>query len=641
MSTTDKRTDAGMSRSWSTDSIQDTAYRTKFIDVPNVISDWLRDHGGLKGRDVLDFGCGEAATALGIALLHGVRRIVGIDIHGGMEKVLTDARVQLGLEHLPDNLEVRRVEPDEPLDSIGLFDVAYSWSVFERVRQDIILDSFIRIRRVLRPDGVMFLQTTPLFYSAEGSHLMPWAPWPWAHLTMQQDRLYAALRSGCENREQADHLQWVYETLNRTTAPALLRAVNEAGFDVVREYRTHDEHAVPEELKEIYTEEVLTTNQLVFLAKVRSSSSVYVPAAPPPLDVESEQSEPPEPSVHRSSSDADSQLQVVGTDKRPMKALEEIWKDRRYVHEISYTRNLGLMLQPGSFTDFKKHPDFMEAFRLWTQRDPFRGLDLVRLWSLVLNVKHVLTRCTGSLAEVGVYQGQAAAVLSCYAKRFGRKIYLADTFQGFPEQQFEEGMSDAKKEAFKDTTLESARSVVGNYTGNRWVVGVFPDSVTEEMHEDAYAFVSIDCDIYEPISEGLKFFWPRMVPDGMIFIHDYSSGYWPGATRAVDEFCKLNGAAGCLLPDLAGSYILIKQNPSPVSAAFSEAEQTRPQRSQRFESLDPSPHETQRALIRARAEIAELEDALRRIQASRSWRVTKPLRTLRAWCTALLNFPRR
>lgn len=94
------------------------------------------------------------------------------------------------------------------------------------------------------------------------------------------------------------------------------------------------------------------------------------------------------------------------------------------------------------------------------------------------------------------------------------------------------------------------------------MVGMFPASVTPEMRDDIYAFVSIDCDIYTPILEGLKFFWPRLVVDGVIFIHDYSSGYWAGATKAVDYFCQKQGVAGMLLSDLAGSYVLTRQRQS-------------------------------------------------------------------------------
>jgi O-methyltransferase len=137
-------------------------------------------------------------------------------------------------------------------------------------------------------------------------------------------------------------------------------------------------------------------------------------------------------------------------------------------------------------------------------------------------------------------------------------MYLCDTFQGFPEQQFEPDMPEHAKAQFRDIDLDAAKAVVGDYSGNRWVVGMFPDTISDEMRDDSYAFVSIDCDIYEPISEGLKFFWPRMREGGVIFVHDYGSGYWPGATRAVDEFCTKHGVAGCLLPDAAGTFVLAR-----------------------------------------------------------------------------------
>jgi hypothetical protein len=242
-----------------------------------------------------------------------------------------------------------------------------------------------------------------------------------------------------------------------------------------------------------------------------------------------------------------------------MRELDTIWTERSFDRSRSYNRHLALMLQPGSYTDFNAHVDFDEAFRRWVEDDTFRGLDIARVWTMVLNLKHVLQRSAGSVAELGVYKGQSAALLSFYAEMYGRKMYLADTFEGFAESQYEESMGEGKQQAFKDTSLEAARRVVGEYAENRWVVGMFPDSATDEMREDQYAFISLDCDIYEPIIQGLQFFWPRMVPGGMIFIHDYSSGHWPGATRAVDEFCAANKVRGVLLSDLAGSYVITRQ----------------------------------------------------------------------------------
>ena len=242
-----------------------------------------------------------------------------------------------------------------------------------------------------------------------------------------------------------------------------------------------------------------------------------------------------------------------------MEELEAIWNTRSYEMNRSFTRNLAAVLQPCSYAEFNAHPDFDEAFQRWTQNDRYRGLDFARLWSFVLNLKHALSRCSGSVAEIGVYQGQSSAVLSYYAEKFSRNVYLADTFEGFAERQFEEGMGEGKEKAFRDTSFDTARAVVGSYSGIRWIVGVFPDSATKEMQADTYSFVSIDCDIYQPILEALKFFWPRMDIGGIIFVHDYSSGHWPGATRAVDEFCEVTGVSGVLLPDLAGSYVLVRQ----------------------------------------------------------------------------------
>jgi hypothetical protein len=282
-----------------------------------------------------------------------------------------------------------------------------------------------------------------------------------------------------------------------------------------------------------------------------------------------------------------------------MRGFHELMQNPAFKPGLSYSSDVALMLQPGSFADFHRHQDFVEAFRRWTQGDQFRGLDIVRLWSLVINIKHVLNGTSGSLAELGVYGGQSSAVLSFYAEQFGRKMYLLDSFQGFSEAQLEPDMAALKQTAFKDVTLENAKSVVGQYTGNRWVVGFFPDSVTAEMRDDVYAFVSIDCDIYMPIIEGLEFFWPRLSENGMIFVHDYSSGHWEGATRAVDEFCHKYGISGVLLSDLSGTFVLTRS--SSITA-----------------------------LEKAQADEARLRSELAAIHDSRSWRLTAPLRSVKA-----------
>lgn len=241
-----------------------------------------------------------------------------------------------------------------------------------------------------------------------------------------------------------------------------------------------------------------------------------------------------------------------------MKMLDQLLETRAFDHDRTYSDRLNVGFQPDSHADFRQHPEFDELFRLFTQEDAYRGMDIARLWSFALNLKHVTRRIDGSFAELGVYKGHSSAVLGYFARKFARRFYLLDTFAGFAQEELETTLSDNAKVAFRDTSFEVAQATVGRSDFFRWLVGPFPASLTPEIQGDRFAFVSIDCDLYEPIRAGLAFFWPRLNPGGMIFVHDYSSGHWPGATRAVDEFTQHTRVAHVLLPDKSGSVVLLR-----------------------------------------------------------------------------------
>lgn len=289
-----------MSDLWSIDSISNATYRLKFIDIPNIIEDWLSPYGGLAGKDILEFGCGEATMALGMALRKQPRRIVGSEILDVYKHCLPIATKQLGLGELPPNLELHKITPGGSLSQLGTFDVIYTWSVIEHVAQSMIEDVLSALKSALNPDGTIFLQISPLYYSAFGSHMGPWVSKPWAHLSMQDDlykkALFAALPTPDDVRadwgvyipenatkdEERAVLWETYSTLNKLTAPQLCRLVNEAGFQIVRELRTRDDVSPPNELAEVYNEDTLTTQQVVLLlrhakAEYRSTPIKTVP----------------------------------------------------------------------------------------------------------------------------------------------------------------------------------------------------------------------------------------------------------------------------------------------------------------------------------------------------------------------------
>ena len=122
-----------MAEVWSMQNINDPLYRAKFVNCPDIIEDWLSEHGGLAGRDVLEFGCGEGTMSLGMALRKETRRVVGVEILDVLKQCLHLARREIRLESLPANLDLFQITPGQQLLQFGQFDLVYSWSVFEHV----------------------------------------------------------------------------------------------------------------------------------------------------------------------------------------------------------------------------------------------------------------------------------------------------------------------------------------------------------------------------------------------------------------------------------------------------------------------------------------------------------------------------
>lgn len=165
---------------------------------------------------------------------------------------------------------------------------------------------------------------------------------------------------------------------------------------------------------------------------------------------------------------------------------------------------------------------------------------------------------TGEVAELGVYQGEFARYIS---ESFpDRKFYLFDTFNGFEESDIlieeKNKFSEAKIGDFFNNDIEMVLKKIKNNSNCIIKKGYFPDSSIGV--EDVFSFVSIDVDLYKPIIEGLKFFYPRLSKGGYIIIHDYNSSKFLGVKKAVKEYCHNVGASYVPLSDLYGSVIITK-----------------------------------------------------------------------------------
>ena len=228
---------------------------------------------------------------------------------------------------------------------------------------------------------------------------------------------------------------------------------------------------------------------------------------------------------------------------------------------VSGFPTLYLAYQPDSQNYFGAHPEYKELFRRFTlNNDKNNRGDWPRFWSLMLNLKYVLdTGVQGDFAELGVWRGNTAAVLAHFASLHQRQVHLFDTFEGFDERDFN-GIDSDKHLKFADTSVEAVQAVIGENSiqACRFFKGWFPESASDQMNDSRYCAVSLDCDLYDPMRAGLEYFYPRLSRGGLLLLHDYSSGFWKGATRAIDEFCQETGEMIVLMPDKSGSAFVRK-----------------------------------------------------------------------------------
>jgi O-methyltransferase len=148
---------------------------------------------------------------------------------------------------------------------------------------------------------------------------------------------------------------------------------------------------------------------------------------------------------------------------------------------------------------------------------------------LVMSLARSMTQLPGKFAEVGVYQGVTAKLMA--SVKGDRELHLFDTFEGLPPaSDKDDGVHRVSQYA---CSLESVRNYLDGYEQVYFHQGLFPDSA-RDVEESQYAFVHFDVDLYEGTLACLEYFYPRMVPGGVMLTHDY--GLLAGVHRAFQEF---------------------------------------------------------------------------------------------------------
>ena len=188
---------------------------------------------------------------------------------------------------------------------------------------------------------------------------------------------------------------------------------------------------------------------------------------------------------------------------------------------------------------------------LSNRADYVRFSTLNLCYDLIINNK-----IKGSVAELGVYKGGFAKNLNLLFS--DRKLFLFDTFEGFDKKDINTELDlglDVDQD-FSDTSVSSVLALM--QFPDKCIIkkGFFPQ--TSHGINETFCFVSIDTDLYMPILEGLRFFYPKLEKGGYIFVHDFNNDTYKGAKLAVMEFSKEKNISFVPIPDSYGTVVFTK-----------------------------------------------------------------------------------
>lgn len=176
---------------------------------------------------------------------------------------------------------------------------------------------------------------------------------------------------------------------------------------------------------------------------------------------------------------------------------------------------------------------------VWRSYRGWRGQRADRKFVVWTLARHA-SRLPGDSVECGVFEGASSHLIcAAYEDRAGHRHHVFDSFEGLSEPGAEDDPGSAFVPRWQRGHLQAPLQVVRENLSRFPFVEYYPGWIPERFDAVAgrsFSFVHIDVDLYQPTKDSLEFFYPRLVPGGILLCDDYGSRQCPGAKRAFDEF---------------------------------------------------------------------------------------------------------
>lgn len=170
-----------------------------------------------------------------------------------------------------------------------------------------------------------------------------------------------------------------------------------------------------------------------------------------------------------------------------------------------------------------------------------------RFFSL-LQIFRTTLALDGMMAECGCFRGLSSYLMCSTLKRAnpafdGAGYRIFDSFAGLSPPGSEDALEGegARVERLRHMTrqgsfaasLDKVKAALSEFPRIEYFPGWIPAAFPQES-TTRYRFVHVDVDVYQPTRDSIEYFYPRLVPNGVIVCDDYN---WPGARQAVEEIC--------------------------------------------------------------------------------------------------------
>jgi len=196
-----------------------------------------------------------------------------------------------------------------------------------------------------------------------------------------------------------------------------------------------------------------------------------------------------------------------------------------------------------------------EFLSVYTKMRSNTLVDITRCYELASLVKQT-QYIQGDVLEVGVWRGGTGFLLTHYAKKFEKTVYLADTFKGVAKTDTTKDLTYTDG-AHNDTNFEIPQELFDRYGYDNKVFlkGIFPDDTSSLIKDKIIAFCHIDVDVYQSAKMATEWVWERMPVGGIVVFDDYGFPGCNGVTDYVNETINLHDSDRQFLYNLNGHGI--------------------------------------------------------------------------------------